>query len=124
MLLKLLLFRMGPVVSLRFCKNRNQMKLAVCAMACLYLFSFFLLLRKLIFEGAWDVLLRIPAALLPHYLCYGFALWLLFRCLFFAWSDRVFKRIYRLSFLGVLLGVLAEAFVNPKILQFFCKVLK
>lgn len=124
MLLKLLFFRLAPMFALRFCKTGNQMKLAVCVTIGLYLSGLILLLRKLIFDGSWDVLLWIPAALFPHYLFYGFAVWMLLRCLFYAWSERVFKRIYRVAFVVILLGVMAETFLNPHILRFFCKNFK
>lgn len=124
MLLRLVLLRMAPLLSLRFCKNRKQIKLMVNSLLICYGLCFLIAVWKLFSQEKWMGIIYLPLALFPHYICYGFAVWMLLRCILGAWSERVWKRIYNLSLISTALGILAEYYWNPKILQFFFGILK
>lgn len=124
MLLRLVLLRMAPLLSLRFCKNREQIKLMVNGLLICYGLCFLIAVWKLFSQEKWMGIIYLPLALFPHYICYGFAIWMLLRCILGAWSERVWKRIYHLSLISTALGILAENYWNPKILQFFFEILK
>lgn len=123
MMFRLILFRLGPLVSLHFCKDRRRVKLVsnlllLCYGVCLLIAGW-----KIFTQESWRGMLYLPVSMFPHYIFYGFALWMLLRCVWSAWSERVWKRIYGLSFLCVILGILMENYWNPKVLQFFSQVL-
>ena len=124
MLLKLLIFRMGPLAVPAFLKERGKIMLAVGAAGILELFCFcaavWLILVREGLIGIWLILL----SCFPQYLCYAFSFWILFRCLWQMWSVRVWKRIYRLSLVVVFLGVLAEKYVNGFLLHLFFEIFK
>ena len=124
MLLRLLIFRLGPLVSLNFCKSRKSMKTAFIVTGMIYSILLLIAAWAIFSEEQWLGILYLPISMFPHYLCYGFAIWLLIRCLWNAWSTRVWKRIYGISIICVILGILAENYWNPKILQFFCEIFK
>lgn len=124
MLLKLLIFRMGPLAVPGFLNERGKIKLAVGAAGILELFCFCgavwqILVRERMM-GVWMILL----SCFPQHLCYAFSFWILFRCLWQMWSVRVWKRIYRLSLAIVFLGVLAEKYVNGFLLHLFFEFFK
>ncbi len=123
MLLRLILLRMSPLISLRFCKNREQIKRAVWFLLICYGLCLLLAVWKLFSQEKWMGIIYLPLALFPHYLCYGFAIWMILRCILGAWSERVWKRIFSLSILSIALGILSENYWNPKILQFFFEIL-
>ena len=124
MLLRLLLFRLGPLLGLQFCKEKKKIKLVFMMIAIVYSVCFFVAAWTIFNKEQWLGILYLPISMFPHYLCYGFAIWLLLRCLWNAWSERVWKRIYSIALLCVFLGILAENYWNPKILQFFCNFFK
>ena len=124
MLLRLIIFRLFPLTSLRFCKEKKQMKLAVMIILVCYCVSFFAVAAKMISEKYWLGILYVPLSMFPHYLFYGFSLVILMRCIWHAWSERVWKRIYSLAQISVILGILTETYINPKILQFFFGIFK
>lgn len=124
MLVKLLLLRMVPILSLAFCKKRNQKKLVVCILLFFYLAGLLIVFWKLLDKEGGTAVFLIIAALFPQYLCYGFIAWMLLRCLFQSWSERVWKRIYGLCVAGTGAGILAETYFNPMILQMVCKILQ
>lgn len=124
MLLRLLLFRLGPFVSLRFCKDRKKVKLTFAMIAIVYGGFFLIAAWKIFSQEQWKGILYLPISMFPHYICYAFAIWMLIRCIWSAWSERVWKRIYGLSLISIILGILAENYWNPKILQFFCNFFK
>lgn len=122
MLLRLLILRIGPLIFLRFCKDRGQMKLAVVSLLICYGLCFLIAIRSLFVQVKWMAVIYLPLALFPHYICYGFAVWMLLRCILGAWSERVWKRIYHLSLISTALGIMAETYWNPRILQFFFNI--
>lgn len=124
MLLRLLLFRLGPLIALRFCKDRKQIKLAVAMLLISYSACFSIAAWKLFSQEHWKGILYLPISMFPHYICYAFAIWVLLRCIWSAWSERVWKRIYIISSISVILGILAENYWNPKVLQFFFEIFK
>lgn len=124
MLFRLLLFRLSPVILLRFCRDRKQIKIAVHIILAIYGLCLLIAMWKIFTQKKWLGILYLPLSMFPHYLCYGFAIWMLIRCIWSAWSDRVWKRIYNLSVMSVMVGILTENYINPKILQFFFEIFK
>ena len=54
----------------------------------------------------------------------GFAMWILMRCIWHCWSERVWKRIHFVSLITILSGVFAERYINAKVLQIFFGIFK
>lgn len=124
MLFKLLIFRFLPLIFLAFLKERRQIQKMMIAMLGVYIISFLAAVWNVIVQFQWLGVLSIPLLMFPQYLCYGFAGWILARCLWFSWSTRVWKRIVLVSMISVLAGVCFENYWNPKILQFFFEIFK
>lgn len=124
MLFRLLLFRLGPFIGLHFCKERKQMKLAVRLLLLCYGVCLIIAVWKIVSEKKWLGILYVPISMFPHYIFYGFAIWILVRCIWSAWSERVWRRIYQISLLCIILGILTENYWNPKILHFFFEIFK
>lgn len=124
MLLKLMIIRMVPICALGLLKERYQIKVITGGISILYIICFLATVWKIFTQEKWLGLVMLPASLLPHYICYIFALWIMLRCIWHAWSERVWKRVYILSIFSVLLGVLSENYINTKILQIFFKIFK
>ncbi len=124
MLLKLMIFRLAPFGILGFLKERRQIKFVTGIIIALYAISFIVTVWKIFSQKKWLGVLVLPISMFPHYICYVFSIWIILRCIWQIWSERVWKRIYFLSILSVLLGVLAENYVNTKILQIFFKIFK
>lgn len=121
MLLRLLFFRLTPMLLLKFCKDRNRIRLAGGILAVSYGICFAAVLLELLKQEGWKGWFCLPFSMFPHYLCYGMAVWMIFRCLWYAWSVRVWKRIYVISLSFVILGILMENYWNPPILEFVMK---
>ena len=124
MLLRLMIVRLCPFAALCFCRERKQMKRAVMMLMILYAIGFLIATGKIVTEEKWLSLLYVPLSMFPHYICYGIAAWMLARCIWYAWSMRVWKRIRSLAVISVLAGIFAENYWNPKILQFFFEIFK
>lgn len=120
MLFRLLLFRLAPWVGLIRCKKARDVKLVLLVTATVYFIAFIISVRELFVREQWKGILQVLLALLPHYLCYIFAGYLLARCIWSAWSDRVWERIRGLAFVLTIWGIFIENYWNLKILQFFC----
>lgn len=123
MLFRLLLFRLLPIAGFRFVKERSKIKWAVIALLLMYCLGVVFLSYDLWKKNGWYGIALLIPALFPQYLFYGLACWLLLRCVFYAWSERVWKRIYLVSVGMVFLGILTEKYWNPPILTFFAKIL-
>lgn len=124
MLVKLLLFRLGPILVLKFCKRRDQIKLAGLVEILGYAVCFLTAAWKVFCEEKWKGIFWVLGALFPHSLCYGFAGWLLLRCIWNVWSVRVWNRIC-LTAIGVtMFGILMEMYWNPVILSLVSWFLK
>lgn len=121
MLLKLLIIRLLPFLSLKVCKDRKSIKMVLIVGSVIYAVLFMLAAWRIIGMESWRGIVYLLLSMFPHYLCYGFGLWLLLRCVWNAWSDRVWKRIGRIAFVAVSVGVLLENYWNPEVLRFFCK---
>ena len=122
MLFRMILFRLGPVILLRVCKDRKSLKVAVVTLLLVYLIAGILSILYLWGKEQWKLLIIVPVAMFPQFLCYLFVAWVLLRCALSPWSSRVWRRIYRLSVLITLFGVYLEYTINPiflKILQRF-----
>ncbi len=124
MLFRLIVFRLLPFVLLRFCKDRRQLKLAVGFILAAYFLCFLIAAWGIFSQKQWLGIIYLPLSMLPHYICYAFGIWMLLRCIFSAWSERVWKRIYCLTLLCIVLGILLENYINPYILQIFFKIFK
>lgn len=122
MLLRLILLRLGPLAALHFCKGRKTIKKGFVWIVVIYGGLFLMASWKIFSQKGWSGIMLLPISMFPQYLCYGFAVWILMRCIWSAWSDRVWRRIYSLSVFSVVLGILTENYWNPEILQFFCKI--
>lgn len=123
MMFRLVLFRLGPLILLRFCKDRQKIRLVSSLLLLCYGICLLLAGWNLFGRERWMGAIYLPVAMFPHYVFYFFALWMVLRCVWSAWSLRVWKRIYTLSVLCVILGILAENYWNPKVLQFFLETL-
>ena len=124
MLLKLVILRLVPICMLGLLKDRYQIKLMTGGVSVLYAVGFVMSAWKIVTQEKWLGILILLVSLFPHYICYIFALWIMLRCIWQAWSERVWKRVYILSIFSVLLGVLSENYINTKILQLFFKIFK
>lgn len=120
MLLRLVIVRLVPLLSLRVCKDRKSIKTILVVEGAVYVLLFVLAAWRIISKENGTGILFLLLSIFPHYLCYGFSLWLLIRCVWNAWSDRVWKRIYGVAMMSLIVGILFENYWNPKILQFFC----
>lgn len=120
MLMRLFLLRLGPFVCLHFCRDRKKTRNVFLVIAFIYSLLFGVAVWKIFSQEQWKGIVYLPISLLPHYLCYGFAVWLLIRCIWSAWSERVWKRIYGIAMISVIAGIYLENYWNPRILQFFC----
>lgn len=121
LLLRLLVLRLSPFAFLGVCKEQKQKKRMFIILALIGVANFLLATWKIACLKRWESLLYLPLAMFPQWLFYGFAVWLLLRCIWYAWSNRVWRRIFRVSVLVVLLGILTEIHVNSQILNFFVK---
>lgn len=124
MLFRLVLFRLGPWVCLARCKKKRDVKMILLATAAVYLTGFIISVRVLFEQERWRGTLGVLFASFPHYLCYIFAGYLVARCVWNAWSERVWKRIRILAFLLIIIGILFENYLNSRILQFFYNFFK
>ena len=124
MLLRLLLLRLSPLACLYRCKDRKTMKIVFVVIIAIYFLGFIISAATLFAREQWKGIISLFAALFPQYLCYIFAGWLIARCVWSAWSERVFRRIGRIAFAAVIAGIFAENYWNPEILQFFCNFFK
>ena len=124
MLLRLVLLRMSPMIILKMCKNRKTIKWIIAVLTILYVVLGILICYKAVVEEQWRGVVIFAIGLFPQYFIYGLAAWLMMRCIWNSWSERVWNRIYALSVVVVLVGVLAENCWNPKILQVFLNFFK
>lgn len=122
MLLQIMMIRLAPFFVLKLCRDRRMLKLSCVVMvlvfAGLFLFAAAAVMRR---EGIAGIL-YVFAGIFPHGVCYMFALWMISRCVWKEWSQRVWRRIRKVAFACVLLGIVMESYLNPKVLQFFCKI--
>ena len=119
MLIRLLILRLGPIAALGMCKNRKTMKWSILGVLMCNLILFVGICLKIVNEMQWQGLLILLISLFPQCLLYGTALWMMMRCIWSAWSKRVWRRIYVLSVILGFVGILTENYWNPQILRFF-----
>ena len=124
MLFHLMITRVCPVVVLYFMKNRKQIKRAIIILSLFYVFMMLLAIGKIVIEEKWLGIICVPLSLFPQYLFYGFAIWSLIRCIWYSWSERVWRRVYLFSLIMIFLGIFSEIYVNSKILRIFFKLFK
>ena len=117
MIFRLFLIRMGPLLCLGFCKKRNKMKTAIHLFIIGYGGLFAAAAWKLFLQERWKGMFYLPLSMFPQCLFYGFAVWMILRCVLHAWSERVWKRIYKVSVVVTIFGVLTEFYWNPWILE-------
>lgn len=124
MLLKLILLRLGPLVAIGFSKKQKKIKRVLIIFAIWYLLLLIISIWRILEQEQLKGLLYLPVAVFPHYLFYGIATWMLVRCILQMWSERVWKRIYYLSFFSTIFGIISENYINPQILRFFFEIFK
>lgn len=124
MLFRLLLVRLMPLLILKLCRERKMVKLVSSVVLLIHLLFFFIATGEIMSRKGFLGLLYLPAAMFPHGALYLFALWMLLRCIWQEWSQRVWRRIYALSIVCIVCGIFMEAYWNPLILQFFSKIFK
>lgn len=122
MLLKLFLFRLGPLLCLKLCKKRSRLKTSMIIFLFCYGGILLSAIWKLFEEEKWRGILYLPLSMFPHYLFYGFVMWILMRCILYSWSERVWQRIYKVSFVITVLGILTENYWNPTVLEYVLKI--
>ena len=93
MLFSLMILRMFPLMMLWIVKDRKKIKAIFVLSGGVILIGFFMSAVKIFQQEGWRSLVFILLGMFPHYLCYGFSFWILLRCIWYAWSDRVWKRI-------------------------------
>ena len=119
MLFSLMILRMFPLIMLWIVKDRKKIKAIFVLSGGVILIGFFMSAVKIFQQEGWRSLVFILLGMFPHYLCYGFSFWILLRCIWYAWSDRVWKRIRLVSGITIFAGVFIEFYWNAKILQNF-----
>lgn len=123
MIFNLFMLRMTPLLCLKFCKKRSRIKIAILFFLICYGGLFVTAIWKLFLQKHWKGMFYLPLSVFPQWLFYGFAVWMILRCVLHAWSERVWKRIYKVSVVVTIFGVLTEFYWNPwfleKILKFF-----
>lgn len=121
MLFRLLLYRMGPLTALCFLKDRKKIKMALYGGILCWVLCFIMAALKIFEQARWKGLLALVLSMVPHYLFYGFSLWMIVRCVRSAWSKRVWRRICLVSYFCIMCGILSESYINSLILNFFVK---
>ena len=119
MLIRLLFLRGIPLLLLGYGKSRRQKKIILILVLILCGVGVYVVGSTLIQLRGAEGLVYVPVAMFPHALFYGFAVWSIGRCLWKSWSERVWKRIYILSWMLFFVGILLESYINPYILRFF-----
>ena len=124
MLFFLLLVRLLPLSLLGMWKDQKRIKRMFVLLMFLNMSGILIASASVVIQEDLKSLLYIPCAMFPHYICYIFSFYILARCIWHAWSKRVWKRIHLLSQLAILGGIFLESCCNPKILQNLLKFLK
>ena len=119
MLLKIFCLRLLPLVCLGRLKEQRKMKWTVVYICIGYCTMFLVSAVKIFEKEKWGGILYLSLSVVPHGLFYLFSMWLIMQCLWKMWSKRVWKRIYFLSIICTILGIFAENYINPQILQIF-----
>ena len=117
MLFKLFVLRLAPLLCLGFCKKRNRIQIAILLFLICYGGIFVTAVWEIFSQEHWKGLIYLPVSMFPQYLFYGFVVWMILRCILHAWSDRVWKRIYKVAVVMVTIGILTEKYWNPLILE-------
>ena len=118
-LFQILSFRLIPLIGLKMCKNRKRMKVFFCLLVFCYIAGVIMAIRKLVGDMKRHGVVWLVLAMFPQYIFYGFVFLLLGRCIWKSWSERVWKRIFKLSVIGTIFGALMENYLNTLILGFF-----
>ena len=124
MLFFLLLVRLLPVTLLGMCKSQKRIKMMYLLLILLNVSGVLIASASVVIQEHVRSFLYIPCAMFPHYICYIFSLEILARCIWHAWSKRVWNRIHLLSQVVILFGIFLELYWNPKILQILLKFFK
>ena len=124
MLFRLIITRACPVAAVYFVKDRKQIKRAIVILSLFYILMMMIAIGKIVIEEKWLGVICIPLSLFPQYLFYGFAIWSLIRCIWYSWSERVWRRVQLFSLIMIFLGIFTEIYVNAKILKIFINLFK
>ena len=121
MLFKIFLLRMTPMIFIGRVKERKKIQLTITAMLMMFLMLSVFSAAEILKQKHWSGLVYLTLSMLPHSFLYLLALGLMSRCIWKMWSKRVWKRVYIVSIIVVIVGVLSEIYVNPRILQILLK---
>ena len=121
MLLKILLLRMTPMMFIGRVKERKKKKLTIAVLVMMFLILGVLSTVEILKQKHWSGVLYLVLSMFPHSFLYLLAYGLVSRCVWKMWSERVCKRVYFVSIILVIVGILSEMYVNPQILQILLK---
>lgn len=119
MLIKLYFIRLFPMILLWKCKDIKKLRALLLVLLVGYGCCFATVGWELFCREHWMFLGYLIIAMFPQYLCYGFSMWLLMRCVWNPWSWRVWRRIFRISLIITVIGIYAEYYVNTWVLELF-----
>ena len=117
MLLKILLLRMTPMIVIGRVKERKKIKLIITAMIMIVLMLSLFSAAEIFKQKHWSGLVYLILSMLPHGIFYLLSFGFMSRCIWKMWSKRVWKRVYIVSIILVIVGILLEMYVNPRILE-------
>ena len=121
MLLKILILRMTPIMFIGRVKERKKKKLTMAVLVMMFLILGVLSTVEILKQKHWSGVLYLVLSMFPHSFLYLLSYGLLSRCVWKIWSERVWKRVYFVSIILVIVGILSEMYVNPQILQVLLK---
>ena len=121
MLLKIMLLRMTPMIFIGRAKKRKKMKLTLAVSVMMFLILGVFSATEVFKQKHWRGIVYLILSMFPHSFLYLLAFGLMSRCVWKMWSKRVWKRVYIVSIIVVIVGVLSEIYVNPRILQILLK---
>ena len=124
MLLQLLVTRLGPLILMKYCKERRRIKSVMVLLVLIYGIAFITSFFRIAAEESLKGVCLFFISMLPHYLIYGFSACLMVRCIWKMWSKRVWNRISALSIFLTMIGILCEKYINPSFIHFFENFLK
>ena len=121
MLLKILLLRLIPIIFVGRIKERKRMKWTITAMFMMFLILGVFSFLEIIKQKYWSGVLYFILSMFPHSFLYLMAYGLMSRCAWKMWSKRVWKRVYFVAIILIIVGILSEMYVNPQILRILLK---
>ncbi|MGN0335248.1 MAG: hypothetical protein ACI4DV_06265 [Lachnospiraceae bacterium] len=124
MLFQLFVLRMSPVLLLGMCRKHQEKKSLSIFLGLALFVILAASLVGLVKANGISGILYLFLGMFPQIIFYGFAFFLIYRCIWKEWSVRVWKRIYLIAVLSVLLGIWVECYCNSGLLTLFGKIMK